>query len=98
MDTLLDGHDLCSDSRILASKDVEAEPRRRWNAIILFVSDDLGTALVGHKVPASSPKPDNLRVNEYTRGREAAGPYQLLTAASPTYPRHGIELTALAAG
>ena len=41
MDTLLDGHDLCPDSRILASKDIEAEPRGRWNAIILLVSDDL---------------------------------------------------------
>jgi hypothetical protein len=35
MDTLVDGHDLCPDNRILASKDVEAEPRRRWNAINL---------------------------------------------------------------
>src|SRR5262245_49511723 len=41
MDTLLDDHDLCPDSRILASKHVEAEPSRRWNAIILLVSDDL---------------------------------------------------------
>src|ERR1700746_1684291 len=41
MDALLDGHDLCPDNRILASKDVEAEPRGRWNAIILFVGDDL---------------------------------------------------------
>jgi len=41
MDTLLDGHDLCPDSRILASKDVEAEPRRRWNAIVLLISDNL---------------------------------------------------------
>src|SRR6266478_8152901 len=40
MDTLLDGHDLCPDSRILASKDAEAEPRGRWNAIILLVCDD----------------------------------------------------------
>src|ERR1700747_347294 len=41
MNTLLDGHDLFPDNRILASKDVEAEPRGRWNAIILLVSDDL---------------------------------------------------------
>src|SRR5262245_52164143 len=41
VDTLLDGHDLCPDSRILASKDVEAEPRGRWNAIVLLVSDNL---------------------------------------------------------
>src|SRR6266702_878741 len=41
METLLDGHDLCPDSRILASKDVEAEPRGLWNAIILLVSDVL---------------------------------------------------------
>ena len=41
MDAFLDGHDLCPDNRILASKDVEAEPRRRWNAIIILVSDDL---------------------------------------------------------
>src|SRR6516165_10725334 len=41
VDTLLDGHDLCPDSRILASKDGEAEPRGRWNAIILLVSDHL---------------------------------------------------------
>src|SRR5262249_54291500 len=34
-------YDLCPDSRILASKDVEAEPRGRWNAIVLLVSDDL---------------------------------------------------------
>src|SRR5262249_24674055 len=34
-------NDLCPDSRILASKDVEAEPRGPWNAIILLVSDDL---------------------------------------------------------
>jgi hypothetical protein len=36
IDTLLNGHDLCPDNRILASKDVEAEPRGRWNAIILL--------------------------------------------------------------
>src|SRR6266487_2529940 len=41
MDTLLDGDDLCPDSCILASKDVEAQPHGRWNAIILLVSDDL---------------------------------------------------------
>src|SRR5215471_20093213 len=41
VDAFLDGHDLCPDNRILASKDVEAEPRGRWNAIILLVSDDL---------------------------------------------------------
>src|SRR5262245_57742430 len=41
MDTLLDRHDVCPDSRILASKHVEAEPRGRWNAIVLLVSDDL---------------------------------------------------------
>src|SRR5262245_21302946 len=41
MDTLLDRHNLCPDSRILASKHVEAEPRGRWNAIILLVSNDL---------------------------------------------------------
>jgi hypothetical protein len=33
--------DLCPDSRMLASKDIEAELRSRWNAIILLVSDDL---------------------------------------------------------
>jgi hypothetical protein len=31
----------CPDNRILASKDVETEPRGHWNAIILLVSDDL---------------------------------------------------------
>ena len=41
MDTFLDGHDLCPDTSVLASKDAEAEPRGRWNAIILLVSDDL---------------------------------------------------------
>ena len=41
MDALLDGHDLCPDNRILASKHVEAEPRGLWNAIILLASDDL---------------------------------------------------------
>src|SRR5262249_34462687 len=41
MDTFLNGHDLCPDSRILASKDVKAEPRGRRNTIILLVSDDL---------------------------------------------------------
>src|SRR5262245_26217063 len=40
MDTLLDGYDLCPDNRILASKDVKAEPRDRWNAIIVLVSND----------------------------------------------------------
>src|SRR5215510_13855660 len=34
-------YDLCPDNCILASKDVEAEPRSRWNAIIVLVSDDL---------------------------------------------------------
>src|SRR5262245_55285438 len=41
MDTFLDGHDLCPDSRILASKDGEAEPRGRWNAIVRLISDNL---------------------------------------------------------
>src|SRR5262245_61311336 len=41
VDTLLEGHDLGPGSRILASKDGEAEPRSRWNAAILLVSDDL---------------------------------------------------------
>src|SRR5262249_18347159 len=41
MDAFLDGHDLCPDSRVLASKDVEAEPRGRWDTIILLVSDNL---------------------------------------------------------
>ena len=41
MDAFLECHDHCSDNRILASKDVEAEPRGRWNAIIVLVSDDL---------------------------------------------------------
>src|SRR6266540_5397447 len=41
MDALLDGHDLCPDNRILASKHVEAEPRGRWNAVIMLISDDL---------------------------------------------------------
>src|SRR5260370_6658699 len=41
MDALLNGHDLCPDNRILASKHVEAEPRGRWNAVIVLVSDDL---------------------------------------------------------
>src|SRR5262249_60347747 len=41
MDAFLDGHDLCPDNRILASKDVEAQSRDRWNAIIILVSDDL---------------------------------------------------------
>src|SRR5215831_17168080 len=40
MDAFLDCCDLCPDNRILASKDVEAEPRGR-NAIILLISDDL---------------------------------------------------------
>ena len=40
MDAFLDGRDLCPDSRILASEDVETEPRGHWNAIILLVSDD----------------------------------------------------------
>src|SRR5499427_3594254 len=41
VDAFLDGHDLCPDNRILASKDVEAEPRGRWNTIILLLSNDL---------------------------------------------------------
>jgi len=41
MDAFLDGHDLCPDNCVLASKDVEAEPRGCWNTIILLVSDDL---------------------------------------------------------
>ena len=41
MDTLLDGHDFCPDGRVLASKDAEAEPRSRWNAIILLVGNNL---------------------------------------------------------
>src|SRR5215471_6941896 len=41
MDALLDGHDLCPDNRVLASKDVEAQLRGLWNAIIVLVSDDL---------------------------------------------------------
>src|SRR5215470_12175504 len=41
MDALLDGHDLCPDNSVLASKDAEAEPRGRWNTIVLLVSDDL---------------------------------------------------------
>src|SRR5215813_10665895 len=41
MDAFLDCYDLCPDNCILASKDVEAEPRSRWNAIIVLVSDDL---------------------------------------------------------
>src|SRR5262245_30847031 len=41
MDSLFDSRNLCPDSRILASKDAEAEPRSRWNAIILLISDDL---------------------------------------------------------
>src|SRR5262249_5186728 len=41
MNAFLDGHDLCLDLRILASKDVQAEPRGRWNATIVLVSDDL---------------------------------------------------------
>ena len=40
MDAPLDGYGLCPDSRILASKDAEAEPRGLRNAIILLVSDD----------------------------------------------------------
>jgi|SRR6516162_3174490 hypothetical protein len=41
MDAFLDCYDLCPDNRILASEDAEAEPRGRWNAIIVLVSDDL---------------------------------------------------------
>src|SRR6516165_200680 len=41
MDAFLDCYDLCPDNRILASKDAEAEPRGRWNAIIVLVTDDL---------------------------------------------------------
>src|SRR6266498_3590439 len=41
MDTPLDGHDLCPDGRILASKHVEAEPCGLRNAIVLLVSDYL---------------------------------------------------------
>src|SRR6516165_2968595 len=41
MDAFLDGYDLGPDNRILASKDVEAQPRGLWNAIIVLVSDDL---------------------------------------------------------
>src|SRR5262249_60788198 len=41
MDAFLDRYNLCPDSRILASKHVEAQPRRRRNAIIVLVSDDL---------------------------------------------------------
>src|SRR6266516_7317674 len=41
MDTPLDGHDLCPNGRILASKRVEAEPCGLRNAIVLLVSDYL---------------------------------------------------------
>jgi hypothetical protein len=41
MGAFLDGHDFCPDGRVLASKDAEAEPRGRWNTIILLVGDDL---------------------------------------------------------
>src|SRR6266540_3997077 len=41
VDTLLDGHNLFPDSRILLSKDVEPGPRRPWHASILLVSDDV---------------------------------------------------------
>src|SRR5262245_33741248 len=41
MNAFLNGHDLCLDLRILASKDVQAEPRGRWNATIVLVSADL---------------------------------------------------------
>src|SRR6516162_4564366 len=40
MDAFLDGYDLGPDNRILASKDVEAQPRDRWNAIIVLVSNN----------------------------------------------------------
>ena len=55
MDALLDGHDLCPDNRILASKDVEAKPRGRWNAIILLVSDDLEHEGATVRLPLCNP-------------------------------------------
>ena len=41
MNALLDGSNLCRDGYVLASKNFEAEPRSRWNAIILPMSKDL---------------------------------------------------------
>src|ERR1700719_5150933 len=41
MDALLDSRDLCPDSRILASKEGEAEPRGCRNATILLVGNNL---------------------------------------------------------
>src|SRR5271169_2514239 len=41
MDALFDGSYLCRDCCELASKNIEAEPRCCWNAIVLFISNDL---------------------------------------------------------
>ena len=41
MDTLLDDPNLCRDSCVLPSKNFEAEPCDRWNAIIFLVRNNL---------------------------------------------------------
>jgi hypothetical protein len=41
MDALLDACDLCRNRRVLASKNIETEPRGYWNAIIIRICNDL---------------------------------------------------------
>jgi hypothetical protein len=79
MDTLLDGHDLCPDKRILTSEHVEAQPRRGWNAIIVLVSDDLEqlcraiAALGGNNAELGHVPMDRIRLASFADKPEAAG-------------------------
>src|SRR4029453_15680179 len=79
MDTLLDGHDLCPDNRVLASKDAEAEPRGHWNTIILLVSDGLDqlcraiAALCSDDAELGHVPTDGIRPASFADKPEAAG-------------------------
>jgi hypothetical protein len=46
MDTLLDDPNLCRDSCVLPSKNFEAEPCDRWNAIIFLVRNNSNSSTV----------------------------------------------------
>ena len=41
MNALLDSSDLCRDDYVLASKNIEAKPRDRWQAIVILIRNDL---------------------------------------------------------
>jgi hypothetical protein len=85
MDAPLDGYGLFPDSRILAGKDVETEPRGRWNAVILLVINDskFSTSSPRHSVFACNPHktataPPRLRSPK----AKTTGPYAFVRAAT----------------